>query len=164
MKHDVLKQFARLQRAILSEKSQIEARLAELNTILGAASVATPRWGARRGRPPKAAASVKNPTSLKSAVIQVTSATPLTRLEILEALDQMGYRFKSKNPLNSLGVLLYGNKAIFKKTGKKFSSSEGASSASALKPARKRKVSAEGKARIAAAQKARWAKFKANQA
>ena len=41
MKHDILKQFASLQKALTEEKASLEARLQELNRVLGAESSAS---------------------------------------------------------------------------------------------------------------------------
>ena len=65
MKHDTLKQYVSLRTGLVSEKAELEARLAEINEALGectaeavkvtatAAAPATPQSGKRRpGRPP----------------------------------------------------------------------------------------------------------------
>ncbi len=83
----------------------------------------------------------------------------------------LGYKSKAKNVLGSVGNLLYGKKSPFKSKGGKFYLAEGAAggsndgnglNAETPKPARKkRKMSPEGRAKIAAAARARWAKARA---
>jgi hypothetical protein len=60
-----------------------------------------------------------NPAPLKAMVLQVTKKKPLTRQEILAAVQKAGYKFVAKDPLNSLSVLLYTAKEI-KNFGAKF--------------------------------------------
>lgn len=160
MKIDPLRTFLRLQKSLHSEKSRIERRLAELNRILGASADEVPSRVVRTASRKRAKA--RNSMSLRDAVIQVTTGEALSRPEILEAVAKLGYRFRAANPINSLGVLLYGNKELFKNQGGKFSAIESAAPQTASpKPAKvKNKMSAAGRAKIAAAQKARSAKDK----
>jgi hypothetical protein len=58
--------------------------------------------------------------SLREAVRKATSARPLTKAEILNAISKLGYRFTAKDPMNSLNVVLY-TKGQFKNDGGKFS-------------------------------------------
>jgi hypothetical protein len=139
MKNDKLKQFVSLRTQLMKDKAELEARLAEINKALGAVSaLSTPaapeKVAVRRGRPPgKAAAGaasatvdktivrrrgvrLKNAMSLKEAVLTVTKAKPMSRPDILKDVLALGYKFKTKDPLNSLGTLLYSDKA-FKNNG-----------------------------------------------
>ena len=80
----------------------------------------------------------------------------------------MGYVFTTKNPLNSLGSILYAKNTPVKSKGGKFylpgsaatvtSEQTGNGEGQAPAKKKKRKVSAEARARMSAAQKARWAK------
>ncbi|HTI71699.1 MAG TPA: hypothetical protein VMF06_17115 [Candidatus Limnocylindria bacterium] len=112
MKPKLIQQYLALGRALETEKAQILTRIAEIDRALGQMS------GRPRGRPPgstrpKARASAPragrhgNATSLKQLILQVTSKSPLSRKEILTAVEQAGYKFTSKNPLNSLSTILY---------------------------------------------------------
>jgi hypothetical protein len=82
----------------------------------------------------------------------------MTKQEIHDAVVRLGYRFKSKDPFNVLGVVLYGKKPRFRNEGGRFSP-EGSPASWAANNGR-RGMSEEGRARIAAAQRARWAKQK----
>ncbi len=149
MKNDKLKQYISLREQLLRDKAEYEARLAEINKALGAvtvsaasvdpvAAVAPVAPVVRRGRKPgrKPAAPVEAPVaakaprggsrkraqnsvSLREAVLAATKAKPLTRQEILAAVQASGYKFAAKDPLNSLSTLLYTDKGI-KNYGGKF--------------------------------------------
>jgi hypothetical protein len=144
MKMDSIKKYISLRESLVREKQELEARLREINGALGSVSAATPAALApvaaagRRGR--------RGPISLRTV--------------------KMGYKFQTTNPMNSLGVILYGKANKFKRNNGVFSYSgpvPAAESASGPAPSKaaKRKISPEGLARIAAAQRARWAKAKA---
>ena len=128
--------------------SSAEKRLAEIDAALGvsAAKVAPPVK--RRGRPAakkkaakpapkkavkKAAKKVvkkaakkapakraKNKTTLKDVVLQVTKGKALDAKQIFEAAQKAGHKFSGKNPMNSIRVLLYTNKKLFKNNKGKF--------------------------------------------
>ena len=140
-------------------------RLQEINQALGqseaSSSIPTTRpSGGRRGRG-RAAGGL----SLRDAVLRVAT-TPLTKEEILQRVQSLGYRFSTKNPLNSLGVILYGRNPKFRNESGRFSVPGGKSSAGTGQVAiairggkgKRRALSPEARARIAAAQRARWAK------
>lgn len=117
MKIDKLKQYVALRDSLLKEKSELESRLSEINRALGDEAV-TART--TRALPVRRGARIANPMSLKEAVRQVTTARPLTKPEILEAIKKIGYRFQAKDPTNSLNVVLY-TKGQFKNQSGKFS-------------------------------------------
>ena len=124
MKHDKLKQYASLRTSLISEKAELEARLAEINGALGesapvvktaskaaSAAVEVASKPAKRGpgrRP-------RNGASLKDAVVAVLKANKsLGRQDLLKAVIAAGYKFSAKDPLNSLSTLVYSNKKLFK--------------------------------------------------
>src|SRR5437016_2295432 len=123
MKHDPLTQYISLRDALVREKAELEQRLREISQALGsdqgsvgtAAATsppptprATPAYSGRRtGRG-------NNALSLREAVIEVLSRQPLSRREIIAAVQRIGYRFASKDPLNSLGMVLYGKNPRFR--------------------------------------------------
>jgi hypothetical protein len=177
MKMDDIRKYIDLRDSLVREKQELEERLRQINEALGqqesppqssspapaAKPSSTPRPGAggRRGRPSRSG------VSLRDAVLQVTSSGPKTKQEILDGVASLGYRFSTKNPLNSLGVILYGKNPKFKNDNGRFSpvgggssASSGASSSAGAFGRKKRQMSPEARERIAAAQRARWAKAK----
>lgn len=83
----------------------------------------------RRGKPSgktarKAKSKVaKKPTtkrSLKDVVLSVTKGKSLDAKQIFDAACKAGHKFGGKNPINSLRVLLYTNKNLFKNKKGKF--------------------------------------------
>jgi hypothetical protein len=126
MKHDLLKQFAVVRSSLMQERESLQGRIAEINRVLaGNATVKLPR-GRRAALPPAAPVRrrrrtrVKNAMSMREAIRKVTSVKPMTRKEILVAIRKIGYKFNTKDPLNSIGVYLY-NKRFFKSANGKFS-------------------------------------------
>lgn len=139
MKNDSLKQFVALRAELLREQGELVARLAEIEKALGAvgtvvAGVAAPARrgrppGRRPGRPPGAASAAaaapkrrakraKNALSLREVVLSVTKDAPLSRQDLLKAVQKNGYVFTAKDPLNSLSTLLYSDKGIKNYDGK----------------------------------------------
>jgi hypothetical protein len=118
MKPDALKQYVSLRDAISAEREQLIARLREVDQALGAMGLRTSDgyYGPRTptGR-------VRNELSLKEAVFKVIEGKALTKHEILNAVLSLGYQFSTDDPLNSLGVILYGKKPKFKNAGGRFS-------------------------------------------
>lgn len=178
MKIDNLRRYVDLRNSLAREKAQLEERLSQINQALGeteapAPKTASPRQPAsapRRGRP------AKSGLSLREAVLEVTANGPMTKQEILDGVKALGYRFSTSNPMNSLGVILYGKNPKFKNEGGRFSpvgagasSSRGATASGSTSGAKgngsafkrkKRKLSPEARERIAAAQRERWAKVR----
>jgi hypothetical protein len=115
---DKLKQFVGLQEEITKEREQLMTRLRELDEALGAMGL--------RGRdsyygPRTPTGRVRNGMSLKEVVIKVLEGKALSKHEILDAVIATGYQFSTDDPLNSLGVILYGKNPRFKNEKKKFS-------------------------------------------
>lgn len=118
MKSDALKQYVSLRDSIFAEREQLIARLREIDEALGAMGL--------RGRdtyygPRTPTGRVRNEMSLKEAVLKVVEDKALSKHEILDAVLRMGYQFSTDDPLNSLGVILYGKNPKFKNDGGKFS-------------------------------------------
>lgn len=171
MKSDIRK-YISLRDSLMQEKTRLENRLQEINDALGqgtspiantssGAPPPSPKFGSRRGR-----GRASGGLSLRDAVLQVTARGALSKEDILNGVKQLGYRFSTSNPLNSLGVILYGKNPKFKNDGGRFSPVGGSSSnvSQAKGPSKgtskRRKLSPEARERIAAAQRARWAKAK----
>ena len=86
----------------------------------------------------------------------------MSRKELAQAVQDLGYVSKAKDPLNSMGVVLYAKDAPFKKNkGKFYLPGAGGLQVTKLNgrapTTGKRTMSDEARARISAAQKARWA-------
>jgi hypothetical protein len=186
MKNDPLTQYARLRQEVVKEKEQLEARLAEINAVLqpemqipsGALGKVTSEHvgklaraaKARPGRKPSAG----NSMSMREAVVKALSKGPVARKDLVKAVEGVGYKFTTKNPLNSIGSVLYAKNSPIKNKDGKFYVEGGATleggsyngsgiQADTPRPAKKkkRKLTAEGRARISAAATARWARQKA---
>jgi hypothetical protein len=160
MKNDI-RRYISMRESLIREKAVLEKRLREIVEALGENAQSVPMQRApvaiksRRARP--------GGLSLREAVLQVLSKGALTKEEILEGVKQLGYRFSTTNPLNSLGVILYGKNPRFKNQDGLFSpegSNLKASRVTGTGNRKKRKLSPEARERIAAAQRARWAKTK----
>src|SRR4051812_2798692 len=102
---DTLKQYVTLRDSIIAEREQLITRLREMDEALGAMgfrgkdSYYGPRTPTGRAR---------NELSLKETVLKVIEGKALTKHEILDAAIAAGYQFSTNDPLNSLGVILYG--------------------------------------------------------
>jgi hypothetical protein len=151
MRIDNLQQFVRLRSDLAKEKTSLERRLHEINEALG--EIPPPRASSpvpgALGRPRAGG------TSLKTLILEALAVGPKTKEELLSAVQQRGYRFSTNNPMNSLGVILYGKNPRFERTDGRFSLS-GVGQAS-VKRTGKSQMSAAGRARIVAAQRKRWA-------
>ena len=169
-----IRRFLNLRDSLMQERAKLETRLREINQALGESNLSTsqesptlPAKGAAK-RGGRRAGGI----SLREAVLQVTSKGPLSKEDILNGVKQLGYRFSTSNPLNSLGVILYGKNPKFKNDGGRFSPAGNAASNSRTQASKtsapsksggqRRKLSPEARERIAAAQRARWAKSKAD--
>ena len=164
MNTDILKKYLSLRQALQQEKAQLEARLNEINTALAAAP-SDVNVEPQRARPVQRR--TKNRVSMRAAVIRVTTGRPLTKPEILQAIQKEGFRSASRKPMASLSTLLYGKNPKFKNENGRFSPLGAAAGLSPVKPAPKaakpvpkRKMSRAGRAHLKALAKARWAKIK----
>jgi len=114
---DPILDFKQVRERVLEYRRSLEDRVRQIDEVLaegfpGASSPSTlgSENGARR-RP-------KNRMSLKEAVVQVTTERALTKREILKAIHELGYRFSSPYPVNSLNAVLYSKGQFMKKDGK----------------------------------------------
>lgn len=117
MRSDPIKQYVVLKTKLLKEKVELEARLAQILRALGTdepAAAAPARPSATRGRK-----RIQNPMTMKEAILRVTKEKPLSKAEIVKAVQKIGYRFAAKDPISSLSTLLYTDRA-FKNHGGKF--------------------------------------------
>jgi len=128
MPTDKLKQFLSLRDELTAEKRALELRLAQLNRILGSqpAPVAQPAPAVDAGPETAPARRVRrlkrlrNPMSLKAAILKVNTR-PMKKQEILSAVQKLGYKFATSNPMNSVNVILYGRKPRFRNDNGLFS-------------------------------------------
>lgn len=147
MKSDSLKQYVPRLESILNEKAELEKRLGEIDQILqslqskkSASSPPSSSGGAKKvGASAKVSKAgvrtrVQNKLSLRDAILQATARKPLTKAEILEAIDKLGYKFNTNNPLNSLSSVLYGDKKEFHNVGGRFGPIKGTGSSSSSPP------------------------------
>lgn len=144
MKSDSLQQYVPHLESILNEKAELEKRLDEIDQILqslqskeSSSSTPPPSGGAKQARAAKKVSKVgvraraQNKLSLREAIRQATARKPLTKVEIVEAIGKLGYKFSTSNPLNSLSSVLYGGKKEFQNVGGgRFSPTKGAGSSS----------------------------------
>lgn len=123
MKSDSIKEFVRLHRSLLAEREELTARLKEVTEALGAFGVVSEQPTKNNApRTPKAAGKrAKNTLSLKEAVLEVVKGKAMTKEEVLKAVEGIGYQFRTSNPLNSIGTVLYGKKPKFKNNDGRFS-------------------------------------------
>ncbi len=119
MKKDPLHQYQSVRKALEKEMNQLRSRLAEIASALGktVSEALAPAKPQRRGN--RVVKRAKNQMSLKEALLKVTATKPLTKQEILKALDKEGYKFTALNPLNSVNTQIYGPKAPLEKKGNK---------------------------------------------
>ncbi|MDX1951092.1 MAG: hypothetical protein SFY81_02845 [Verrucomicrobiota bacterium] len=115
---DPLKQYVALRDSILAEREQLIIRLRELDEAVGAMGL--------RGRdtyygPRTPTGRVRNEMSLKEAVLKVIKGKQMTKHQVLDAVLALGYQFSTDDPLNSLGVILYGKTPKFTNDGGRFS-------------------------------------------
>lgn len=115
---NVLHNLVSLHGKVSDERTRLLERLRELDETLEKLGFnATVRhYGLRTptGR-------IRNKQSLKDLVVDILSKKSLTKPEVLAAVLQSGYQFSTDDPLNSLGVVLYGKNPQFKRVGGRFS-------------------------------------------
>jgi hypothetical protein len=118
MKSDALSEYVSLRDGIINEREQLIKRLREIDDAIGAMGV--------RGRdsyygPRTPTGRARNEMSLKEAVSKVIEGKSLRKDEILDAVLRLGYQFSTDDPMNSLGVILYGKNPKFKTVDGRFS-------------------------------------------
>lgn len=162
-----IRKYLKLRESLVQERSKLQSRLQEIDNALGQPTASVESRSISPGKTPSTGRrGPRSGLSLREAVIQSIGQGSLTKEEILNAVKNLGYRFTTSNPLNSLGVILYGKNPKFKNDGGRFSLGRGAQiAAGSARPGgagsrKRRKLSPEARERIAAAQRARWAKAK----
>jgi hypothetical protein len=117
-KTDALRQYVSLRDSIFAQREQLIARLREIDEALGATGL---RGSDAYYGPRTPIGRVRNEMSLRDAVFKVIEGQALTKHEISDAVTRLGYQFSTNDPLNSLGVILYGKNPKFKNVGGRFS-------------------------------------------
>jgi hypothetical protein len=119
MKNDPLKEFIALRKSLLAEKASLEHRLRQINDALGSGQLGLEnKSNSSSAKDGASGTRARNKISLREAVTRVTSSKPLSKQEILDGIARLGYRFTSKNPVNSLSTILYTKE--FKNVGGRF--------------------------------------------
>jgi hypothetical protein len=118
MNKNALKEYVAVRDAIFAEREQLITRLREIDEALGTMAL--------RGRdsyygPRTPTGRCRNEKSLKEVVFEVVGEKAMTKHDILDAVLRAGYQFSTDDPLNSLGVILYGKNPKFENNGGKFS-------------------------------------------
>jgi hypothetical protein len=98
-KRIVLHEFAGLRRALERERSALQQRLHQIEAALDDGQTSS-RQTLRRARASK--------LTVREAISKVTASKSLSILDIVKAVQKIGYKFKSRNPQNSVGAYLYG--------------------------------------------------------
>ncbi len=102
-----LNEYLRLREAILSRKVEIEAELQELAAALAATAPPPETYVAASPVPLEKPQPVRNAMSLGDAVFSVSKEAPISKEEILTALDRLGYRFAEKvTPFDEISAVL----------------------------------------------------------
>lgn len=114
-----LKDYVRLRDEIFDEREQLIARLREIDETLGSSALRGNNAYFYGQRTPTGRA--RNGKSLKEVVLEILDDKALSKHEVLDAVLRSGYQFSTDDPLNSLGVILYGKNPKFTNQGGKFS-------------------------------------------
>lgn len=118
---DKLRKYLASLEELRAEKTELEERLEKINQALAGSPLSTRGGtGARVGRRGGGRGRRRNGLSLRAAVAQVTKSRPLTKAEILGAVQKIGYKFATKDPMNSLNAMLYAPANKFRNQNGKF--------------------------------------------
>lgn len=121
---DTVQQFTALRSALVREREAIRQRLQQIEAALaGARKAPTPSSSKMVGVLPGARPRPGNKMSIREAITKVTTSRALTVREIVEAVRKIGYKFASRDPVNSVGAYLYAKhgRRHFKRVNGKFS-------------------------------------------
>lgn len=118
--NDKLKKYLASLEELRAEKAELESRLEQINEALSNAPAGAMQRGRRGAGGKRAGRRRRNGLSLRAAVTQVTKSRPLTKAEILQAIQKIGYKFSTKDPMNSLNAMLYAPANKFRNQNGKF--------------------------------------------
>ena len=130
-----LEEFMGMRESLLGERKSLEEQIKQIDEALGVPDGLGLRGVVGRRRVKRA----RNEMSLKQAISEVIAKKPMGRREILTAVQELGYKFSTSHPFNSLSAALYSNKA-FAKDGNVFglANSKNASSRKKTKSSQKK--------------------------
>ena len=118
MKETPIQTYTRLRDEIFAEREAIVNRLREIDAALGSSGFGrpmTPRLRIGTGH-------ARNDKSLRETVLELLGGgAAMNKHELLDRILKSGYQFSTDDPLNSLGVILYGKNPKFKNDHGKFS-------------------------------------------
>ncbi len=101
-------------------KKTVKKAAAKKTVKKAAAKKAVKKAAAKKAVKKAAAKKAKNKRSLKEVVLEVTKGKALNAAEIVNAAEKTGHKFSGKNPKNTLRVMLYSNRKLFKNNKGKF--------------------------------------------
>ncbi len=101
-------------------KKTVKKAAAKKTVKKAAAKKAVKKAAAKKAVKKAAAKKAKNKRSLKDVVLEVTKGKALNAAEIVNAAEKTGHKFSGKNPKNTLRVMLYSNRKLFKNNKGKF--------------------------------------------
>ena len=105
-----LEEFMGMRESLLGERKSLEEQIKQIDEALGVPDGLGLRGVVGRRRNKRA----RNEMSLKQAISEVIAKKPMGRRDILTAVQELGYKFSTSHPLNSLSAALYSNKAFAK--------------------------------------------------
>lgn len=120
MKRDPLQQYVALRTVLQKEKYRLEDRIHQISGLLGQdGTTSSSRLPALT--PKRIHERARNKLSLRQAILKATASKPLTKPEILAAIQNLGYTFTTAKPMNSINFILYGKNPKFRNQQGKFS-------------------------------------------
>jgi len=117
MKSSSYSKFTALREALVKRQAELQEELAEINAALGIEKTPSVTVTSQAAAPPAKSSRgprkrAQNALSLVEAVLTVTKSKPLSKPDILVAIEEIGYKFSAKDPMNSLNTTLYTSKKI----------------------------------------------------
>ena len=117
---NLLTKFTRLVNDLKQERGKLADRMAEIDAVLASTSSQN---GHVRSSDRVARPRTKNKLTLRDAVTQAVKTRSLDKKEIVAAVERLGYRFATKDPIGSISALVYSvaGKKQFRNEAGKFS-------------------------------------------
>jgi len=123
-----LEEFKGMRESLLEERKNLEEQIKQIDEALGVPAGLGVRGIGIRRRTKRA----RNEMNLRTAIATVITKKPMGRKEILKAVQDLGYKFSTSHPLNSLSAALYSNRE-FVKVGNTFGMANAVKEAAAPK-------------------------------